>query len=187
MEADSILNMVEDSFCHHYFIISVIVSENESTVRAVLKHPSIGARGQVLSSHKGKLDGKIPVPSFLAYPSHGMNYVANNTFAAVSDSKSPQYGCTKSDALQLNKSQGYMINNNRNKSLDKLREASKVPLEHMFKNHEHCSTASCFKIRASVEVKEQNDKDNELYCKKNDTQMYNILKRLFFHFKQTKF
>ena len=39
MEVDAIMNMVEDSFRHHYFIINVFVSEYESTIRAVLKNP----------------------------------------------------------------------------------------------------------------------------------------------------
>ena len=50
MEASAILNMVEDAFYNRFFIIDVIVSNYDSTMRAVLKHPSKGARGQVLKS-----------------------------------------------------------------------------------------------------------------------------------------
>ena len=53
VEASAILKMVEDAFYNRFFIIDVIVSDNDSTMRAVLKHPSKGARGQVLKSSKG--------------------------------------------------------------------------------------------------------------------------------------
>ena len=42
MEASAILNMVEDAYYNCFFIIDVIVSDNDSTMRAVLKYPSIG-------------------------------------------------------------------------------------------------------------------------------------------------
>ena len=52
MEDYAILKMVEDAFYNHFFIIDVIVSDNDRTMQAVLKHPSRGARGQVLKSSK---------------------------------------------------------------------------------------------------------------------------------------
>ena len=55
-----ILKMVEDALYNRFFIIDVIVSDDGSTMQAVLKHPSKGARGQVLKSSKGKLDKEIP-------------------------------------------------------------------------------------------------------------------------------
>ena len=42
MEVFDILNMVEDALYNLFFIIYSIVSDNDSTIRAVLKHPSIG-------------------------------------------------------------------------------------------------------------------------------------------------
>ena len=43
MEASAILKMVEDAFLNHFFVIDIIVSDDDSTMRAVLKHPSKGA------------------------------------------------------------------------------------------------------------------------------------------------
>ena len=60
MEASSILKMVEDAYYNCFFIIDVIVSNDDSTMRAVLKHPIICVRGQVLKTSKGKLDVQIP-------------------------------------------------------------------------------------------------------------------------------
>ena len=68
MEASAVLKMVEDALYDQLFIVDVIVSDNDSTMLAVLKHPLIGVRGHVLKSSKGKLDEEIPEPSFLADP-----------------------------------------------------------------------------------------------------------------------
>ena len=56
MEASAILNMVEDAFYNQFCIVDIIVSDDDSTMRALLKHKSIGFRGQVLNTSKGKLD-----------------------------------------------------------------------------------------------------------------------------------
>ena len=39
MEADAIPNMGEYAFLHHCFIIGIVVSNNNSTMRAVIKYP----------------------------------------------------------------------------------------------------------------------------------------------------
>ena len=43
MEAFAILKMVEDALYNRFLIIDVIVSDDDSTMRAVLKHPYKGA------------------------------------------------------------------------------------------------------------------------------------------------
>ena len=43
MEASANVKMVEDALYNHLFIIVVIVSNDDSPMRAVLKHPSKGA------------------------------------------------------------------------------------------------------------------------------------------------
>ena len=72
MEASAILKMVEDAFYNRSFVVDAIVSNDDSTMRAVLKHPLIGFRGQIIKSSKGKLDEEIPDPSLLADPSHSV-------------------------------------------------------------------------------------------------------------------
>ena len=82
MEASATLKMVEDAFYNRFFIIAITVSDNVSTRQAVRKHPSIGVRGQVLKTPKGKIDEEIsetlrdpyhkqvPLPSIPAYLAH---------------------------------------------------------------------------------------------------------------------
>ena len=145
------MKMVEDAFLNRFFVIDIIVSDDDSTMQAVLKHPSKGARGQVLKSSKGKLHEDIPEPSFLADPSHSVKVVAKHILSIVNESRDLRCGCTKAEALRIKKYWGYMIKKNREKTIEELSEASKVPLEHMFKSHANCSAEWCFKTRASEE------------------------------------
>ena len=52
--------MLEDAFYNRFFVIGVIVSDNDSTMQAVLKYPLIGVWGQFMKTFKGKLDEEIP-------------------------------------------------------------------------------------------------------------------------------
>ena len=99
MEASEILKMVEDEFYNRLFILDVIVINDDSTIRAVLKHPSIGFRGQVMKSSKGKLDEEIPETSFLAEPFHSVNVLAKHIFYIIKKRRDQRCGCTKADAL----------------------------------------------------------------------------------------
>ena len=60
---------------------------DDNTIQAVLKHPSIGIRGQVLKTYKGTLDEEIPYPSFLADTSHHVKVVAKHIFSIVNKSR----------------------------------------------------------------------------------------------------
>ena len=65
MEASAILQIVDDELYNRFLIIYVIISNDESTIQAVLKNPSKGARVQVMKSSKGKIDEEISEPNFL--------------------------------------------------------------------------------------------------------------------------
>ena len=107
--------MVEDAFYNRYYIFYFIVSDDYSTMRDVLKHPSIGFRGQVLKTPKVKLDEEIPEPSFLADTSHRVKVFAKHIFSIFNEIRAQKCGCTKVDALRINKYWGYTIKNNREK------------------------------------------------------------------------
>ena len=114
-----------------------------------------------MKSSKGKLDEEIPEPSFLADPFHCVKVVAKHIFSIANKSKAQRCGYTKADALQIKKDWGYMIKKNREKTIEELSEAGKVPLKHMFNGHDNCSSEWCFKTRASEEGNTYNDKDDE--------------------------
>ena len=96
MEASVILKIVEDAFYNCFFIIYVIISNNDSKMQAVLKHPSKGAQGQVLKSSKGKLDEETPEPSLLADPYHRMKVLSKRIYSVVNKIRSQGCGCTMS-------------------------------------------------------------------------------------------
>ena len=116
MEASAIFKMVEDAFYNRFFIVDIIVSDKDSTIQAVLKHPLIGVRGQVLKISKGKLYEEIPGPSFLSDPSHRVKVVPKHIFSIVNESRAHQGGCTKADSLRIKKAWEYMIKNNRDEN-----------------------------------------------------------------------
>ena len=108
-------------------------------MQAVLKYPSIGVQGQVLKSSKGNLDEEISDPFFLTDPSNRVKVVAKHIFSIANESRSQQCVLTKADELRIKKYWGYMIKNNREKTIEELSEACKVTLEHMFNSHDNCS------------------------------------------------
>ena len=118
-------------------------------MRALIKHPSIGVRGLVMKTSKGKIDEEIPEPSFFSDPSHRVKVLAKHIFSIVNESRYRRCGFTKADTLRLKKDWGYMIKNNREKTIEELSEASKITPEHMFNSHANCSAYWCFNTRAS--------------------------------------
>ena len=81
--------LLEDALYIRLFIIYVIVSNDDNTIRAVFKHPSKGAQGQVLNSSKGKLENSdriILLPAFFVFtqPDISPIYVSNYNFFILS-------------------------------------------------------------------------------------------------------
>ena len=75
--------MVEDAFFNRFFIVDVIITNDDSIMQAVLKYPSIGVRGHFLKSPKVNLDEEIPELSFLAYTPHHVKVVDKHIFSIV--------------------------------------------------------------------------------------------------------
>ena len=98
-----ILNMVEYAFRYRCFIIDVIVSNIDSTIQSVLKHPSRGARGQVMNSSKGKLYEYISVPFLLADPSYRTKFVYKHIFSTFNNGKAQICGYTRADDIRIKK------------------------------------------------------------------------------------
>ena len=56
MKVYAIMKMLEDALYNRLLIIDLIVSDDYSTIRAILKHLSKVERGQILKSSKGKIN-----------------------------------------------------------------------------------------------------------------------------------
>ena len=118
-------------------------------MQAVLNNTSKYDWGRVLNSSEGKLDEEISEPSFLADTSPRVKVVVKHIFSIVNESRDQQCGYTEEIDLWLKKYWGYMTKNIREKTIEDLSEASKVPLEHIFNSYENFSAKWCFKTRAS--------------------------------------
>ena len=114
--------------------VEKIVSDDDSTMRAHLRHVSQG----------GKLPDRIPPPIFLADPSHRIKVMAKPLFKmAKSESKDPER-CKKIDALRLKKYIGCWIYQNRNLPIEEFMAKTSAPVEHLFNCHEWCDHQWCW-------------------------------------------
>ena len=110
MESDAALNLYESLFydSKKKIVLKSIVSDDDSTMRALLKHPK---------NHKrGKLNPEIPEPTWLADPSHRTKVVAKYIFnlATLPKIKST---CTKIDAVRVKKDFGCMLKTKRDRTI----------------------------------------------------------------------
>ena len=70
----------------------------------MIKHPSRGARGQLIKSPKGELDEEIPFTSFLVDTSYRIKVVTKHIFSIAKDGKAQRCRCTKhvlSDSIRI--------------------------------------------------------------------------------------
>ena len=182
MEAEGIVQLVTEAFNTRNFIVHVIISDDDSTMRAHLKHPRLKKNNQPYADSRGRLPTEINEPSFLADPQHRVKVVAKAIFAILLLCKKDRCGCTKADALRIKTNWGYFLKQNRGEGLEKMIAMSQAPLEHMFDNHEHCDQQWCLKKRAAKEGKQYNDAEGEFRCKKAHKELYELLKRTLAQF-----
>ena len=131
------------------YAIGIIVSDDDSTMRAVLKHSHkakekddntyIWPRNDkgVKLPDKGRLPLNIPEPTFYADPSHRTKILAKKLFQLLSKGKSIT-SITKGDCLKSKKYFGYFLKQHRHQSKEVFALAAKAPLEHLFDNQEFC-------------------------------------------------
>ena len=144
MEADGALSLVKnlDLETNSKVFIESFVTDDDSSIRAILRHPS--KRG------KGKLPLHIRKPKWLADPSHRTKVIANAIFQLVKNNAST---CTNVDALRVKKYFGYMLKEARHGTLEEICEKCKCVIEHLFNNHEFCDNRWCLPLRSQNETK----------------------------------
>ena len=116
MESDAVLNLYQSLFfgSKKKIVLKSIVSDDDSTMRALLKHPK---------NHKsGKLHPEIHEPSWLADPSHRTKVVAKYVFALAMLPKRKST-CTKIDTVRFKKYFGYMLKTNRDRTIAKNKDS----------------------------------------------------------------
>ena len=122
-------------------------------------------------TQKERLLEDIPVPDWLADPSHRTKVVAKPIYLLASLSKNVSL-CTKVDAIRFKKYFGYMIKTNRNKGISQIMTASKVVVDHFFDNNEFCDKKWYKPLKQKQEGKEK-ELSQSYYCSKiNDAKLY---------------
>ena len=121
----------------------------------------------------GKLPLHLPMPKFLADPTHRTKVVAKKFFSLLKLSKQ-ESEISKADCLRLKKYWGYMLKQNRSASVSVMAKAAKAPIEHLFDSHEFCG-AWCKQKSHSQEQKQQSQqyyrskvKNAKLYTQLNE-------------------
>ena len=148
MEAQAILDMCTQCPYLRSFVCWWIVSDDDSSMRAVLCHPCSPPN----PNEKGMLPAHIIKPEFKADPSHRLK-VVSKYFYKLKDLPVSKSRMTSELAKRLKRSWGYMLKQNRHKSLDEFLHAAKAPLHHTFDDHTYCSESWCQPLKAKKEKK----------------------------------
>ena len=129
MEVGAVLSLYEGIYykSEKKTTLRNIVSDDDSTMRALLKHE--------FNHPRGKFNVEIPEPSWLADPSRRTKVVTKPIFALAAAPKSKS-SCTKVDVIQMKIYYGYMMKINRMKTIAQMQVASKVVIEYLFNNHD---------------------------------------------------
>ena len=134
MEASAAFEMVVE--LHDVDIgIEYIVSDDDSTMRAHLKH--IG------TEKNAKLPLHIHQPYFLCNPSHCIKVMVKDIFALALQSKAKS-NAEEIDAMRVKKYCRCWIGKSKLLPFDKFKKLSKAPVEHLFNCHEWCDKEWCF-------------------------------------------
>ena len=106
--------------------MKAIVVDNDSSMRALLRHPD--------NNPKGRLLLEIPESEWLSDPSHRTKIVEKPFYLLASLPKS-QSTCTNVDDIRLKRYFGYMMKSNRLNEISETVTASKAVVEHLFNGH----------------------------------------------------
>ena len=144
MEAAAILHMAINSVSERKFVMRWIVADDDSVMCAYLRHPKDTPKD------KGKLPIWVFEPEFMADPGHRKKSVSKHFYklASVPVGKSR---ASKNMAKRIKKNWGYMIRQNKGKSIEEFVKSSNAPLEHMFDNHVYCDPEWCGSLQAKAE------------------------------------
>ena len=159
MEAAAILQMVSESVVSRKFVVKSITSDDDSVMRAHLRHN----RNPDDSKDKGKLPKHVREPMFLADPGH-CNKSVSKHFYALATKRIAESRVTKPMAKRMKKNWGYMLRQNKGETLEEFKRNSNAPLEHMFNNHDYCSSEWCNALKAREENKQYTHPDG--FCDK---------------------
>ena len=150
MQSALALSMVDDIFrnTHEKTFIGEMVTDDDSTIRAVLSH----------NEKKGRLAPDVPPPKFLADPGHRIKVMVKPIFAKVSKTKPIK----NIDAMRIKKYTSCYIVQNREGDFNKFVANALAPIEHLFNEHSYCDAEWCWS-------KEMDEKVHEILTTKTNS------------------
>ena len=176
MEADGCLELVEhvsETYQSSVYVY-IIVSDDDSTMKAIVNHESNGAK-------KGRLKPNIPVPKWKADPTHRTKVVAKPIYALASMTLK-ESKVRRLDAMRVKKNYAYFIKQTRCKSFEEMKQQRYAPIEHIFDNHEFCHAEWCHRKREIEAGVKESSKGVGYYRDKSnvvDREVYDQIKKAY--------
>ena len=150
MEAQAILDMCISCPYNRNFVAHWIISDDDSSMRAVLRHAKLFLNsGKKDPEDKGLLPTHIIEPEFKADPSH-RNKVVAKYFYKLKKLSVKKSRMTGDIAKRLKRSWGYMLKQNRGGTIEEFVDAAKSVLNHTFDDHRFCKDW-CQALKAAKE------------------------------------
>ena len=193
MECEAIYLMVKDSFYNQQFTCSVIVSDDDSTMRSNLKHSweekikkgkmTMDEWPKTERNHPKKDNGRLPIdipePSFLADFNHRVKTVGKSVYALATLPKRDS-NVTKPIAERIKTYWGTMLKQVRylkwEEEREKIERKVLAPIEHLFQNHEYCDEQWCYVLQAQKKKKPYVPEESRpLFIKSEEPRMYKQL------------
>ena len=167
MEVDAIYDLIVNLWDKKRVGICCIVSDDDTTMRAHLKHSwSEKIKEKKMSKDEwprtakgrkkddnGRLPLRIPEPTFLADPSHRKKSFGKHLFALATLPKRKSL-VDKALAQKLQRGYAYMLHDvsllDWKLNQEKILTMAMAPLEHSFNNHAFCSDKWCRSLQAKA-------------------------------------
>ena len=164
METEAIFQMVKEGFYQHGYSISTIISDDDSTMKANLKHSLKEkveeglmreedwprTKNNVKKKDNGRLPLDIEEPKFLADFNHCVKTVGKRFYELTSaPQRTSQVDSSLARRMKLNS--GTMMKQVRHMDWEKnekqIKQKIMAPVEHLFVNHEYCGKW-CYVLKA---------------------------------------
>lgn len=187
MEPAAILDMTVELFDDHNVVVSQIISDDDSSIKAKLRYSTTDYKtkygvyptmvnpdtGEVSRRpNKGHLPLRIPKqPTFLADPNHRKKTLKNQLYKLKGKKVNERLTITTADIVRIGKNFAYMCRTLSYKQPAEYLDCGKAVLEHHFDNHQYCGDWCRRKNQTDEE------RGNKFYrCKTKDAKLYSFLK-----------
>ena len=190
MEPIAILDMVVDMHRTKSVLVSQLVTDDDSSIKAKLKwsnadhmlntnttvKPKIFNRNGNLVARPdhGRLPREIPQPTFVADPNHRKKTLKGDLYRHLKKNVEQRCGLTRVDIMRVTTNFAYMVRTLKDLPEDKWSNCGKAVVQHHFDNHAFCGSFCRRKLLTFAEA----TASPKIYrCKQKDAKLYAFLER----------